>query len=469
MKFIIRVFTLLFANLAILSVSVLAGNYEIEVNLKQAANQKISLAYYYISNIYIKDTVILDASGSGVFKADSLLPQGLYKIYADKDNHFDLLIGADQIFSVKNTTYQTKDAIITGAVETEEFVKYVVYLEKIKREGSMLGTQIKEANGAEKEKLENQMKKLSNSLQNYWKEIDKKYPNTFLAAFLMSNLVETLDESTLPKETLENDSLLLLARFIYQKNHFWEHFDYTDERFLYTPLLKPKLETWFTKVLYPNYDSVRGPVMQIIEDVRPNKRIFQFVTSFLLNQSINSNILGMDALFVDIAKKYYLSGEATWASNETLEKVRENVLFAENNLIGKTAPNLTLESFDGEWHTLHEIPTKYSAVLIYEPNCSHCKEFVPDFHDNVYLKYRDKGFEVFAIYSMDNKEEWGEFLTKHNLYDWINVWDEHHVSRFKILYDARKTPGVFILDKDKKIVSKKLTVEQIGRFLEQHL
>jgi hypothetical protein len=38
------------------------------------------------------------------------------------------------------------------------------------------------------------------------------------------------------------------------------------------------------------------------------------------------------------------------------------------------------------------------------------------------------------------------FLNQHELHDWINVWDEHHVSRFKILYDARTTPGIFILD-----------------------
>lgn len=447
----------------------LAENYEIKVNLQHAANQKISLAYYYISNIYIKDTLILDAAGNGVFRADTLLPQGLYKIYKDQNNHFDVLIGADQTFSLSNTSYKTKDAKVDGAIETEEFVKYVDYLEKVKRQGSMLSKQIQDANGSEKVKLQNEMQDLTSRLHNHWKEIDKKYPDTFLAAFLMSNLVETIDESTLPKHVLENDSLLLIEKFTYQRQHFWDNFDYTDKRFLYTPLLKPKLETWFNKVLYPNYDSVRAPVMQIIEDVRSNKKLFQFFSSFLLNQSINSKVLGMDALFVDIAKKYYLSGEAFWASEETLEKVRENVMFAENNLIGKTAPDLTLESFDGEWFNLHQINTKYSAVLIYEPNCSHCKVFVPDLYKNVYLKHRDKGFEVFAIYSMDNKEEWGEFLAKHNLYDWINVWDEHHVSRFKILYDARKTPGIFILDENKKIVSKKLTVEQVDRFLEDHL
>jgi peroxiredoxin len=94
---------------------------------------------------------------------------------------------------------------------------------------------------------------------------------------------------------------------------------------------------------------------------------------------------------------------------------------------------------------------------------------VPEFYEKVYQKFKDKGLEVYAIYSMDDKEEWGEFLTKHGLFDWINVWDEHHVSRFKILYDARKTPGVYVLDENKEIVAKKMTVEQLEIFFDQKL
>jgi peroxiredoxin len=179
--------------------------------------------------------------------------------------------------------------------------------------------------------------------------------------------------------------------------------------------------------------------------------------------------MGMDALFVDIARKYYLSGEAFWATEESLDKIRENVLFAEHNLIGKTAPDLTLESFDGEYVNLHQINAKYTLVVIYEPNCSHCNVFVPELYSEVYQLFKDKGLEVFAIYSMDNKAEWAEFLTEHNMFDWINVWDEHHVSRFKILYDGRKTPGLYLLDENKKIVAKKMTVEQVKQFMELEL
>jgi len=443
--------------------------YKIQLNIESGLNEQVFLAHYYLGNIYVDDTLQLDASGRGTFAGDTLLPQGLYKIYKDKDNHFDFLLGADQDFTITNKSFIGTEMHARGAVETEQLVKYATFLNNLKKEGAEINNKLKTATGDEKENLQKELSKLTPKLQEYWKKINEKYPETFLAKFLMSNYVPVLDESTLPFEIQQNDSLLLLTKYYYQQKHFWDYLDYTDERFLYTPLLKTKLETWFTKVLYQQYDSVKQPVFEFIENVKPNKRMFQFATSWFLNSSINSNILGMDALFVDLAKTYYLSGEAFWATDKSMKKIRENILFMENCLIGKTAPDLTLESVDGEYFNLHKINKKLTAVIIYEPNCSHCKVFVPEFYNNVYQKYKNKGLEVFAIYSMDKKEEWIEFLERHKMWDWINVWDKEHISQFKILYDARKTPRIYVLDENKKILTKDLTVEQLEDFIRRNL
>jgi len=443
--------------------------YKINININSGQNQKIKLTNYYLGNILVKDSLQLDSKGSGVFQGDTILPQGLYKIYFDDKNHFDFLLGADQTLSISKETYTSSDIEIKGAVETEEFAKYVIFMKDLQNKGAEINKKLGAATDEEKIKLREEMTGLTTELQAYWFNIKEQYPNTFLSSFLLSNYVPTLDISMLPTEIQQNDSLLLLARFNYQKEHFWDYFDYTDERFLYTPFFKQKLETWFTKVLYQNYDSIKPYVYKFIEDVRPSKRIFQFAVSWFLNSSINSNVMGLDALFVDLARTFYLGGQAFWTTEESMKKIRENVVFAEHNLIGLTAPDLTLENIDGEYVNLHKIQSKITILLIFEPNCSHCKEFIPLFHDNVYEKFKDKGLAVYCIYSMDNKDEWNEFLIKHNLFDWINVWDEKNASRFKILYDARKTPAIYILDENKKIITKGMAVEQIGDLMKNLL
>ena len=419
--------------------------------------------------MYIDDTLQLDESGQGVFKRDSLLPQGLYKFYFNDNNHFDFILGADQQFSISNPDFSVEKNRISGARESEGFAAYMIFFSNLQMQGGQIREKMNSAAPLEKAELQNQLDKLSLELHNYWKQIEADYPDTFFSRFVWANFVPVLDETELPEEILQNDSIMQIRRFTFQQEHFWDNFDYTDERFLYTPFYKPKLETWFTKVLYQQYDSVRGPVFEFIEEVKSNKRIFQFVASYFLNASIQSNILGMDALFVDLAKTYYLNGQAFWVSEETLKKVRENVLFLRDNLIGNTAPDLTMQTYDGEFASLHKIDAKITAVLIFEPNCSHCKVFVPQFYKEVYLPNKKKGFEVFAIYSQDNKEEWTEFLLKHNMFDWINVWDPEHETGFKISYDARQTPRVYILDKNKKILVKRLDIEQVKKVLEFEL
>ncbi len=442
MRQIIAFFLLFFSAFAS------AEGYKINLRIDSGANQNVKLAYYYVGNIYLKDSLKLDGSGTGVFKADTLL---------------------DQDFSMQKESFDSPDIKIAGAVETDEFFKYTIFMQNLQKKGAEINNKLKTATGDEKAKLQTEMGDLTNQLHEYWFRIKDEFPNTFLSAFLLANYVPALDISTLPAEVQKNDSLLLLARFNFQKEHYWDYFDYTDERFLYTPFFKPKLETWFTKVLVQNYDSIKTEVFRFTEEVRPSKRIFQFAVSWFLNASINSNIMGMDALFVDLARKYYFSGQAFWTTDEAMKKIRENVAFAEHNLIGKIAPDLTLENIDGEFVNLHKIQSKITIVLIYEPDCSHCKEFVPHLHKDVYQQFKDKGLKVYAIYSMDKKEEWAEFLAKHNLYDWINVWDENHISQFKILYDGRKTPAVYILDENKKIIAKSITVEQIGELMKNLL
>jgi len=448
---------------------VLAQGYKIEVELPQAANKEVQLTYHYLDKIYSRDTILLDNNGIGVFVGDSLLPQGLYKILIDQSHHFDFILGEEQFFHLFNNTSEAKNMKIEGSKETEAFVDYLVFLDNLRKKSQQLNTELKTASAEEQKELKKQLAQLDPQMKAYWEKVGEELPGSFLYKFLTANEVPLLDISTLPLSVQNNDSLLLLARFNYQREHFWDNFDYTDERMLYTPFYKPKLETWFNKVLFPDYDSVKPYVYRFLDEVESNPRIFQFATSFFLNSSINSNVIGMDALFVDLANDYYLSGKAFWASDESMEKIRENVLFSKNNLIGKTAPELMLENYDGEFVSLHQVDAEITVVLIYEPTCGHCKVFVPKFHDEVYEQFKDKGLEVYAIYSMEDRDEWTEFLIKHNLFDWINVWDENHTSRFKILYDGRITPGIYVLDQNKKIISKKLDVNQLKALLSEKL
>ena len=84
------------------------------------------------------------------------------------------------------------------------------------------------------------------------------------------------------------------------------------------------------------------------------------------------------------------------------------------------------------------------------------------------------------VYSQRPKNllKWREFINKYNLQSWINVYqtDEQKKSdedakrpSYKQLYDVTQTPTLYLLDKDKRIIAKKLTWQQMDDVLQMKI
>lgn len=449
--------------------TLMAEGYKIKLKLTSAADSSVYLTHYYDTNVYIKDTLLMDSRGFGVFEGDTLLPEGLYKIYMNANRHFDVLLGKDQTMEITNPDFGLDHLQIKDAVESVEFLKYTHWLQQQQKKLSVLDSVFQKAGKEEKDQISKQIIDLTNQVHQYWKQKSAEFHGTMLAVFLMANYVEDVKLDDIPEAYKANDSLKWTYQYNFRKDHYFDHFDITDKRYIFTPLLKPKLEAYFDKVLLQLYDSVKPYAFKLIRKAQSEPLMFRYVASYLLNKSLNSNIMGMDALFVDIAREYYLSGQANWVDSASNAVIRENVIFLENNLIGMQARNLRMETLDGLPYFLTQGKNKYTILVFYEPTCSHCKEFVPKLYNDIFLPYRDKGLDVVAIYNQNNRKEWTDFIDQHHMTDWINVWDEFHQSRFKVIYDTRTTPAVFLLDADKKIIAKKFSIDFLKKYFGFHI
>jgi thiol-disulfide isomerase/thioredoxin len=452
----------------VFSISVAGNGYKIRFRIDAAADSFVYLTHYLDTNVYAMDTVKADGHGNGLFRGDTLLHQGLYKFYMNKNQHFDFLVGADQTIEIISPDFSLENIQIKDSNESSEFLTYMKWLKQQQGKLSGLDSQYQKATGQDKENLDKEIRKLTEEVQHYWKQKSEEFPGTFLAAFLMANYLVELKESDIPAAFLKTDSLKWTYEYNFRKNHFFDYFDITDERFLYTPIIKSKLDTYLDKVLLQIYDSVKPAAYQLIHKVESHPVMFRYMISYLLNHALSSRVMGMDALFVDIGRDYYLSGKATWADSTTLSVVKENVTFMSNNLMGKIARNLQMETFGGETYFLCQGNSKYTILVFYEPTCSHCKEFIPRLYDEIYLPYRNKGLEVVAIYMQNNRKEWKEFMDEHHLNDWVNIWNPVD-GRFKVIFDTRTTPAVYLLDKDKKIIAKKFSIDFLKNYFSFYL
>ncbi len=128
----------------------------------------------------------------------------------------------------------------------------------------------------------------------------------------------------------------------------------------------------------------------------------------------------------------------------------------------------------GEYISLHQIDKDYTILWFWEPSCSHCSKATPMLGE-MYHKIKDLGVEVYCVFIqafiadwnkfMKHTDGWYKFIQDYNLHEWINTWDVHHYTRFRDFYDISGTPVIFLLDKEKKIIAKRLSVGQCENIL----
>ena len=440
--------------------------FQIDIDIHARRDSQLVVAGYYFGGLFVKDSLLLDSNGKAAFCGNQPLPQGIYQLYLNKETQYDFLVGQDQYFSITipdgTTTPEVK-----GASESEKFQAYINYLAQEKARFAGLTTQLgklsKKPDSASIIKA--QIKELDESVKKYRNREGLQNKNSFYGKILLASYKIETDELPVPQKYQANDSLKWAYQYNYRKKHYWDYFDLNDLRLWHTPFVNDRLNDYFNKVLLQTPDSVLPEAVRLIEKYRSNPELFQNLTSYLLNNSIRSKVMGMENVFVALAKQYYLSGQANWADTKTLENIRREVALRENNLTGNPAPELLLEDANGEFRSLKQSPTPYTLLAFWEPGCSHCQHEIPKLYTDLFLAANPSKLSVYAVYTMTDKKEWTDFIAEHQLADWTNVWDPRQVSDMKILYDVRTTPSLFLLDKDKKIIAKQLDVAGMKHLL----
>ena len=92
-------------------------------------------------------------------------------------------------------------------------------------------------------------------------------------------------------------------------------------------------------------------------------------------------------------------------------------------------------------------------------------------------KWKAAGLKIFAVAKETdgNKKDWLRFINEQHLTDWTNVYYSKAADKERIeasipgysqLYDVLTFPTLYLLDKDKRIIAKKLTYQQIDEVLQ---
>jgi protein-disulfide isomerase len=434
------------------------------------------LTYYMGNNFNIADSAAIANDGTAVFKDSTKLPPGIYAIFfPGKQIRTEFLIGEEQIISVTaDTSDLLNKTIVTGSKENILYDQYQKIAaskgRQIQQERQAFIASVTKADSALHEK---KYTALINELTDYREGIIKNQSKSMMAA-----LLNAMKEPPFPTKVpvTRQDSI---DNYNEYKKHYWDGISFMDDRIIRTPFFLKKLERYYREVISPDADTIIKDVDYKLLLARSAPEMYKFLLNWLTDEFINPKYMGQDAVFVHLFEKYHSKGLSKWLNEKQMEAISRRAYMLMANLVGEKAADLEMLNTEDKPTTLYSLGADYTIVFFWDPNCGHCKEEIPRL-DSIYrASWKNHNVRIFAVLTPDGKQsvkpEWLKFIKEQNISDWTHVYktkemeDADYAAQrpgFRQLYDINMTPTIYLLDKEKRIIGKKLTLLQLNDLLE---
>lgn len=468
---------LLFATLLLLGNAGYA-QYKIDLQVNGLRDSSIIFGYYFAEGRYVQDTAKLDAKGHATIKRDSSLAKGLYLFLLPTGESLDLLIGDQQKFTFSVDSADPRNTQkVEGASLSQEFLDFQTFMGQMQQKGAMVRKEdsvirtlpADDPNTEKKrEEIRNKYQTLDNQVKDYHKALLEKHGDDVLGEFVRATIPISLPEYQPDPKVKNQDSAHWMWSYAYNSAHYLDNINLASSSLLRSPLVLPKVNHFLDKMILQIPDTLNKYCDLILERSRLNTETFRYWTSYLLNKYQSSEIIGMDAVFVHIAEKYYLAGRTPWVDDEFLSKLKDRVAHIKPNLLWAVAPNFKVETLNAQTFELAKDKAEATVLVFWEPSCSHCKVAIPKI-DSIARKYDPKRIHVIGFMTTGDGPEWQKYVYEHKLQWWIHVWDPYRKTGFHDNYDIYSTPVIYVLDKDHKIVIKRIGVESLQPILDDLL
>ncbi len=467
---------LIFFFAALSATSVYSQGFQVTFKAPGYKSGIAYLTYYMGSNFNIADSAAIANNGTAVFKDSTKLPPGIYAIFfPDKQLRTEFLVGDEQTLTVTaDTADLVNKTIVTGSKENILYDQYQKIAaskgRQIQQERQAYMNAVTKADSALHEK---KFTTLINELNDYREGIIKNQSTSMMAA-----LLNAMKEPPYPAKVpvTRQDSI---DNYNEYKKHYWDGISFMDDRIIRTPFFLKKIERYYREVISPDADTIIKDVDYKLLLARSAPEMYKFLLNWLTDEFINPKYMGQDAVFVHLFEKYHSKGASFWLNEKQMETISRRAYMLMANLIGEKAANLEMLNTEDKPTALYNLDADYTVICFWDPNCGHCKEEIPRL-DSIYrASWKKHNLKVFAVLTPDGKQsvkpEWLTFIKENNISDWTHVYKTKEMEDadfaaqrpgFRQLYDINMTPTIYLLDKEKRIIGKKLTLLQLNDLLE---
>lgn len=255
-------------------------------------------------------------------------------------------------------------------------------------------------------------------------------------------------------------------RALYYVNHYWDMYSLADTAFIHSTDTEQLFAGFVDALQYVSSQesgmALRNMMNLMGADSTAYAHFCLLCEKYLYDP--NSPMRSED-LYISVLEQMLASHRLTEA-----EKIRpaDRLKQAHKNRPGMTAADFTYVTPSNldKVQRMNSIRADYTMLFFYDPDCSNCQKYEQILSEiPAFIEMQQKGrLRVLAIYPDENETGW--LLNSSKMpQGWIVGWNKKGEIRSKMLYETRATPALYLLDKQKKVILKDVSLERIIQYL----
>lgn len=482
-------------GLVLFFVALSAQGFGQKIKLKVTGQKDttVFLIKYYGKNLLYADTAVIK-NGAVEFNGAKQKP-GILGLLLPGQKYFEFIYNNEEVVLETSMPDLMNNLKVKKSLENTIFLDYISYINSQKTIANGFSSSREKFQKGSKEykDLSAKMDSVSKLVVAYQTDLSTKHANKLVGKIVKMSMDVVIPEAPKNPDGTPVDSLFA---YKYYKKHFFDNIDLDDDRLVNSPIFHQKLDYYFSKsMLVQHPDTIIQYAFDFCDRLKQNTEMFKYAVVHITSTFEKSKIIGMDKVFVYMGERYYCSknkegkSPAFWMPEDKLADLCEKVNTNKNLVFGVRPPNISLrDTTDVTWKDFYSINAEYTVLYFWDPECGHCKKVTPKLQKLYAEKLKARNVEVFAVSKAigDEFDKWKKFVKANNL-TFINVgltdklykdaledarkfipkYTSLEALNYQDTYDIYSTPRIFVLDKDKKIVSKSLTISQLEDFLDR--
>jgi thiol-disulfide isomerase/thioredoxin len=443
--------------LILLALQTMAQNFQLEITVKNLPARDVYLANFYGEKNSIIDTAVPDQKGKITFQMNENNYKGMYRVFLDKKVFIDVIFNNENI-NIQTDFNAPYDSLrVISSLENKIYYDFLRIGNDYRRKFDLLAP-LNDYYPRSDSFFPEARKQYLMVQTEFFLFIDSlvtNYPNAWSTKIIRQK-----------KPLFYDPSLDEVGRREYVTKHYFDNVDFTDVELIRSNIFTSITIEYMSLFSNPNLtqadleNEFTKAVDTIMKKASMNSILYEFIVDYLVKGFERYHF---DKVLDYIAEHYSPQSCENEERKTDLQTRLEK--YAELS-DGKTAPAFSILDRNGKMVDLTGITSKYTLVLFWASWCPHCAETLPEIN-GIYQKTDRSKLEIIAVSLDKEKAEWEKTLSEKN-YSWINCcdflgWD----SPVAVNYNVYATPTMFLLDSEKKIFAKPITLSELKNDLKQ--